>query len=191
MIIARSVNSRAIAVAAASLITAGCATTQAAGFRAMTAAEHETAGSAGGSADDAAAHLAAAKGLRRAERIACLEVPDVQRDAGPLARKDEITGVEALQERPNTKAAPRPVGVAGYLRATPGMTEQWIGRVIECHLAHRAVVGTRVAEQACPLSAEEARIDVSSTDTGFRVSITSKDVTVARSLIDGCHALVD
>jgi hypothetical protein len=191
MITATSVNSRAIAVAAASLIAAGCATTQTAAFRAMTAEEHETAGSVGGSADDAAAHLAAARGLRRAEQVACFEVPDVQRDAGPFARKDQIVGVEPLQGRPNTKAAQRPVGVAVYLRATPGMTEQWIGRVIECHLAHRAVVGTRVAEQACPLATEEAQIDVSSTDTGFRVSITSKDVTVARSLIDRCHALVD
>jgi hypothetical protein len=191
MIIAGSVC-RAIRIAVASLVTAGCATTQTAAFHRMTAEDHERAGSVGArDAEDALAHMAAAHDLRRAEQAACFEVPDAERDAGPFARREQIAGVEVLRERANTKAAVQPVGVAIYLRTAPGMTEQWIGRVIECHLAHQAVVGTRLAEQACPLSVEDARIGLSSTPTGFRVSITSKDVTVARSLIDRCHALVD
>jgi len=180
-----------IAIAVTSLVVAGCATTQTAAFRRMSADDHERAGSVAADPDDAAAHLAAAKDLRRAEQAACYEVPDRERDAGPFARREQIAAVETLRERVNTKAPLLPVGVAVYIRATPGMTEQWVGRVIECHLAHRAVVGTRVAEQACPLSIDDARVDLSSTHTGFRVSITSKDLSVARSVIDRCHALVN
>jgi hypothetical protein len=190
MIIPTSVN-KAIAIAAASLVAAGCATTQTAAFRRMSAEDHEKVGSSTVDSEEAVAHQTAAKDMRRAEQAACFEVPDGERDAGPFARRDQIVAVEVLRERLFPKAPPQKVGVAVYLRASPGMTEQWIGRVIECHLAHRAVVGARVAEQACPLSLEEARVGVSSTFAGFRVAITSKDLAVARSLIERCSALAN
>jgi hypothetical protein len=189
MIIARSFGT-AITIAIASLLGAGCAT-QTAAFRHMSAEDHERVGAAGGDAADAADHLTAAKDLRRAEEAACFEVPDAERDAGPFARRERIATVEVVRDRLFPKMPEQPVGVAVTIRAAPGLTEQWVGRVIQCHLAHRAVVGARLAEQACPLSADGTRVDLSATHTGFRVTITSKDAAVARSVIARCSALAD
>jgi hypothetical protein len=124
------------------------------------------------------------------ERAACAEVPDADRDEGPFARRERIVGVEELREKTYPKAPPQPVGVAVYVRAAPGVTEQWVGRVIECHLAHRAVVGDRIADRDSPLFAEDAKIRVSSTPTAFRVAITSLDLDVARSVIEKGNRLV-
>ncbi len=165
-----------------SLLVGGCATETAA-FRGMTAVDHERA--AGGQGPDgatAAEHAAAAKRLRDAELAACAEVPDADRDQGPFARRERITGVEEVRDRVYAKGMKQPFGVVVYLRATPGVTEQWVRRVTECHLAHHAVVGWNDSERVSPLS-EDARIAVSTTGTGFRVSITSPDVDVARSVI--------
>ncbi len=177
-------------MALASFVSAGCAT-QTAAFRHMSAEDHERVGAAGGDAAEPSDHLAAAEGLRRAERAACYEVPDAERDAGPFAHRDQIAGVEVVRERLYPKAPPQAIGVVVTLRATRGETEQWLGRVIECHMAHRAVVGARMAQQTCPLAVDDARVGLSSTPTGFRVAITSKDLSVARSVIDSCRGLVD
>jgi hypothetical protein len=159
----------------------------------MSAADHERAASGTTDPTEAAEHKAAATDLRRAEQFACADVPDADRSGGPFTHRDWIAGVEVVRERffPKAQAPLQPAGVAVYLRATPGITEQWIGRVIECHLAHRLVVGDGVAEQTCPLTLDDTRVGVSSTPTGFRVAVTSKDITVARSLIDRCQALLN
>jgi hypothetical protein len=125
-----------------------------------------------------------------AEQAACAEVPDADRDQGPFARRDRIVRVEELQERANTKVAPHPVGAAVYVRAAPGMTEQWLGRVIECHLAHRATLGGLAADRDSSPFAEDSRVSVSSTPTAFRVAITSSDLDTARSVIARAERLV-
>jgi hypothetical protein len=63
------------------------------------------------------------------------------------------------------------------------MTEQWLGRVIECHLAHRATLGDAAADRASSPFADDTQVLVSSTPTSFRVAITSTDVDTARSVI--------
>jgi hypothetical protein len=124
------------------------------------------------------------------EKAACAEVSDAERDEGPFARRDRIVGVEELREKTYPKAPPQPVGVAVYVRAAPGVTEQWVGRVIDCHLAHRALVGDRLPDRDSPLFAENATIHVSSTPTAFRVAIRSLDLDVARSVIEKGNRLV-
>jgi hypothetical protein len=183
--------SKAMAMALASIAAVGCASTQTAAFQHMSAEDHERAGSAAAGSPLAAHHLAAARDLRRSEQAACLGVPDADRDSGPFARRDQIAGVQVLRDRLFPKAPEQPVGVAVYLRAAPGMSEEWIGRVIECNLAHQAVVGARTAEQTCPLTVDNSRIELSSTRDGYRVAITSKDGAVARSLIERCASLSD
>jgi hypothetical protein len=69
------------------------------------------------------------------------------------------------------------------------MTEQWIGRVIQCHLAHHAVVGTTAVNEWCPLLVDKTKIAVSSTPVGFRVQITSADIASARAVIAKGQAL--
>jgi hypothetical protein len=126
----------------------------------------------------------------RAETIACAEVPDVDRDQGPFGRRDRIERVEEVRERTFPKAPPQLVGAAVYVRATPGVTEQWLGRVVECHLAHRAALGGLASDAATSPFAEDARVSVSSTPTSFRVAITSPDLEVARSVVAKAERLV-
>ena len=156
----------------------------------MSAVDHEQAARSSADATGAspADHLAAAQQLRDEERSACAAVPDADRDRGPLARRDRITAVEEIRDHTFPKAPLQPFGVAVYLAAEPGLTEQWVGRVVSCYVAHRAVVGGGAQES--PLLAPGARIHVSSTSVGFRISITSPDIDVARQVIRETHALV-
>jgi hypothetical protein len=126
----------------------------------------------------------------RPESVACAEVPDLDRDQGPFARRDRIERVEELRERTFPMAPPQLVGAAVYVRATPGVTEQWLGRVVECHLAHRAAQGGLASDAATSPFAEDARVSVSSTSTSFRVAITSPDIEVARSVAAKAERLV-
>ncbi|HLK35799.1 MAG TPA: hypothetical protein VKU41_03530, partial [Polyangiaceae bacterium] len=115
-----------------------CAT-QGDAFRHMSAEAHEQVANQATSGGDLGAtpndHLMAAARLRAAELSACAGVPESDRDEGPLARRNQIEDVETLHDRIHTKAMLQPSGVAVYLRATPGLTEQWLGRVLLCHLA--------------------------------------------------------
>ncbi|HZU84562.1 MAG TPA: hypothetical protein VE987_16650 [Polyangiaceae bacterium] len=183
----RKISARGPIAVTACVIAAGCAQNQA--FRGMSAAEHDRAAAADPSS--ASEHLAAAAELRRAEQVACAGVPESDREGGPFAHRDWITGVGVVRERLFPKAPEQVTGVNVYLRAAPGVTQQWVGRVIECHRAHGAVVGEQVAASGCPLSLDGAQVGLSSTFSGFRVSITSKDITVAREVIDRCQGLVN
>src|SRR5262249_33672894 len=80
---------------------------------------------------------AATKTALESERAACAEVPEADRAAGPFARRDRITRVETLLQSVSPKAPAPLAGAAIYVRATPGMTEQWMARIIQCYGAHR------------------------------------------------------
>jgi hypothetical protein len=168
----------------------GCAATESEGFRRMAAVDHERAAASG--ADDLGAtpaeHLEAARRLRGAERFACAEVPDRDRDEGLLAMRNRIVAIEAVRDKVFPKAPPQLVGVRIDVRATPGVTEQWIGRIIDCHVAHYAVVGAASAPPS-PLLVQGTEIRVSSTSDGFRVSVTSKYSDVAREVLNAGRAL--
>jgi len=168
----------------------GCASTQTAQFRQMSAADHDRVGSSlPADAPAASEHLNAARELRDAERQACADVSTADRDAGPFANRDRIERVEVLRDRTWAKGMIQPIGVAVDLRAEPGITEQWLSRVLECHLAHQAVLG-RAAFDWSPLSQYGAHVAVGSTATGFRVTITTSDIDIARSVIAKSEALV-
>jgi hypothetical protein len=181
MIANKSVGA-ALAAAVAFVAAAGCGT-QSSEFRAMSAADHEAAARATTDSTLAQEHVDAANRLRSDELAACYGVPDTDRDLGPFARTDGVTGVEVVRDRGVfPKAAPVPVGVSVYLRAEPGVTEQWLGRVVACHMAHLAVVGQ--GPRPSPLGVRRADVTVSSTPNGFRVTITSHNSEIARSVVD-------
>jgi hypothetical protein len=122
------------------------------------------------------------------ERAACAEISDSDRDGGPFARRDRVVRVEPLLQTVSPKAPAPPAGVAIYLRATPGVTEQWVGRLVECHVAHHvALAATGGGDD--PLAVEDARVAVSSTATEFRVAITSPNVERARRILRAGSAL--
>ncbi len=179
--IATKSSGAALVVALASA-AAGCAS-QSASFRQMSAADHDAAARTAPDATVAEEHTEAATRLRADERSACYGVSDADRDMGPLSRVDSVTGVEVLRDHGVFPKGPlEPVGVAVYLRAESGMTQQWLGRVVACHMAHLAVVGPE--PRPSPLSVPNAEVTVSSTQVGFRVTITSHDRDAARSVVE-------
>jgi hypothetical protein len=171
----------------ASVATMGCAS-QSDAFRQMSAAEHESV--ARTDPAEAPQHLEAARVLRDEEKVACYGVPDLDRVQGPLATPDRIAGIQVVRDHGEFPKAPlKPVGVAIDVRAEPGMTQQWLGRLVACHMAHVAVAGTD--PQPSPLSVPNAQVSVSSTSVGFRVTVTSKDRDIARSVVDKGQQLAD
>ncbi len=166
----------------ASIAAIGCAS-QSDAFRQMSAADHERAASSTADAAQAQEHLEAANRLRNEERAACDGVPDADRVGGPFAQPLSVTNVDVIRDRVLLpKGLPQPVGVAVYIKAEPGMTQQWLGRITACHVAHVATIGR--AERPSPLSVANTQVAVSSTSVGFRITITSKDSGTARAVID-------
>jgi hypothetical protein len=179
-----------VPVAAASVLVVACATTQSTAFRHMSAADHDTASRALQSDPEAAEkHAAAAKRLRDAEQAACVGVPEAERLQGPFAHPERITSETVVRERLFPKGMLQPVGITIYLRAEPSVTEQWLGRITECNLAHYAVVGWPESDKS-PLSVPDATVTVSSTGDGFRVTLTSKDSDIAHFLMSKGQGLV-
>jgi hypothetical protein len=176
-----------IVVLAALAWTAGCGT-QSAAFRQMSAADHETASRTESDPTAAQEHLDAARKLRSDEQSACYNVPDADRLAGPLTA-DRVSSVEVIRDHGVfPKGQLVPVGVRVYLLAEPGLTQEWLGRVVACHMAHIAVSG----EQAhlSPLSVPGSSVSVSPTGTGFEVTVMSKNTEVARAIVQKGVALV-
>jgi hypothetical protein len=166
----------------ASVAAVGCAS-QSDAFRQMSAADHERAATSSADAALAQEHLDAANRLRNDERVACEGVPDADRLGGPFAQPQNVTAVDVVRDRVLLpKGFMQPVGVAVYIKAEPGMTQQWLGRIIACNVAHVAAMGG--ADRPSPLSVANTQVAVSSTSVGFRVTVTSKDASVARSVID-------
>jgi hypothetical protein len=179
MVIQKSVK-MAIAIGLGCFTPACAAQSQA--FQHMSATEHEAAAQAAPEPALAAEHADAAKQLRDQESAACYGISESDRDRGPLARADEITGIQIVKDRGIFPKGPlEPVGVSLYLRAEPGVTEQWLGRVVACHVAHVAVVGHD--RYPGPLEVPGAQASVSSTGVGFRVTITSHDRDAVRSVV--------
>jgi hypothetical protein len=171
-----------VPLAVASLAVAGCGT-QSAAFRQMSAADHDAEARAlQGDPVAAADHVAAAQTLREREQAACVNVPEAERIDGPLAHPDRIVRMTVIRDRLWPKGMLQPVGIALYVRADPGMSEQLFYRMTECHLAHYAVVGRPEGDQS-PLGVKDAKVSVSATSDGYRVAITSRDTDAEHELV--------
>lgn len=136
----------------------------------------------------AADHRAASAALRGAEAGACIGISPADRDTSPFDRIEDIAGVEPLTEAiSQTKGSiqQRAVGAIVTFRARPGMTAEWLQRVVDCHLARNAALGHVVPEMPnCPLVPKGAAARVTSTANGFAVAIRTDDLTVAREVLD-------
>lgn len=133
----------------------------------------------------AADHRAASAALRDAEARACGEIADEDRDTSPFDRADDIAAVEPLKEEARRKEpVPRTIGAIVTFRARPGMTAEWLQRVVDCHLARNAALGHIVPEMPnCPLVPKGVTARVSSIGNGFAVAIRADDLAVASEVL--------
>ncbi len=160
-----------VALASGSALVAGCAS--------QPLARYATAGVV---QTDAAESTDSAKQLASEEREACYQVPEADRVNGPFT-SDCVLGVEVVRDHGVfPKGALVPVGVSVYLRAEPGLTQEWLGRIVACNMAHMAATGP--SSHPSPLAVRGSDVTVYSTGTGFRVTVTSKNSDVARSIVE-------
>lgn len=140
----------------------------------------------------AADHRAASQALRDAEASACAGLSEQDRDMSPFAHREDIAGVAALESKSSLKpAVTRREGAIVTFRATPGLTAQWLQRIVTCHLARSAAMGHVMPEMPyCPLVPKDVSASVTATDTGFAVAIRSDDPEVAREIFKRAEALV-
>jgi hypothetical protein len=143
----------------------------------------------------AADHRAAAQALGDAEGSACAGVPDVDRDMSPFDHREDISGV-APYKVPTPGAAgvkqqaTKLQGAVVTFRAVPGMTAEWLQRVVDCHVARNAAMGFNMPEMAiCPLAVKGAKGKVASTGNGFAVTVESDDSSSAQEILRRSQAL--
>lgn len=141
----------------------------------------------------AADHRAASQALRDAEARACVGIPDADRDESPFDHREDIASVTELYSPLSGGKNPtrRFEGATVVFRAVPGMTAQWLQRVIDCHLARNAALGHEVPEMAyCPLVPKGVTASVTPTQSGFAVALKSDDMDVAREVLRRAKSLV-
>lgn len=140
----------------------------------------------------AADHRAASQALRDAEARVCVGISESDRDMSPFDHREDIASVEPLTVNVSSGKGQyaRTEGVVVTLRAVPGMTAQWLQRLVDCHLARNAALGHDVPEMAyCPLVPKGATARVSGTDAGFAVVIRSDDSQTAQEILRRGRAL--
>jgi hypothetical protein len=137
----------------------------------------------------AAEHRAASAALGDTEARECVGIDPDDRDISPFERIEDVASVAPLTEPSDTggtvKVAPqRAVGATVTFRAVPGMTREWLQRVVDCHLARNAALGHDVPEMPnCPLVPKGTEARVTSTGSGFAAAIRSQDGASARDIL--------
>lgn len=136
----------------------------------------------------AADHRAASVALRDAEARACTGIAAADRDMSPFAHKGDIVSVAPLvlpevDARAKTPAE-RLLGASIKFRAVPGLSAEWLQRVIDCHLARNAALGHAVPDMPdCPLVPAGVQARVSAAGDGFEVAVRANHPTVAREVV--------
>lgn len=133
-----------------------------------------------------------------APRATAAEVPDVcagisveQARATLAAMGKDVDGVDVVREESTAKPfALRTVGADIHIRAEPGWTTPWLGRVVACH-AMSEVAGAPCTGAECPLDLAGVTTGVSATGTGFTLAIRSDDYDVAREIVRRSQRLLD
>jgi hypothetical protein len=140
----------------------------------------------------AADHRAASQALRDAEARACVGLSDEDRDVSPFAHREDIASVEPSYEGSSSKLGPRSrlVGAVITFRAVPGMTAEWLQRLVDCHLARNAALGHVVPEMAyCPLVPKDVTATVTGSGAGFAVTVRSDDSATADEVLRRARTL--
>lgn len=133
----------------------------------------------------AAEHRAASEALRAAEASACVGLADADRDTSPFERAADIASVAALTDPSGPKGGtPVTMGAVVTFRAVPGMTAEWLQRIVDCHLARNAALGHEAPNMPdCPLVPKGATATVSSTGAGFAVAVRAQDPATGAEIL--------
>jgi hypothetical protein len=140
----------------------------------------------------AAKHRAAAAALTDAEKRACAGISDDDRDISPFHHREDIQAVSVLKEPVNAgkSSTHKEVGATVVFRAVPGMTAEWLQRVVDCHLTRAAAVGHDMPEMSyCPLMPKGVKAKVTSAGNGFAVNLSADDAATIAEIKKRAQAL--
>ncbi len=135
----------------------------------------------------AAQHRAASQALVDAETRECAGLSEEDRDTSPFAHGADIQSVSQFREETKAggkgPATTRDAGATIVIRAVPGLTAEWLQRVVDCHLARNAAVGHDMPEMAeCPLVPNGAQAKVRSVGDGFAVDVRADEPKAAAEI---------
>ena len=137
-------------------------------------------------------HRAAAAALTDAEARACSGLPEDDRDISPFYHREDIASVSPYNEtvKAGKGSSQKEVGVTVVFRAVPGLTAEWLQRVVDCHVARAAAVGHQMPEMDyCPLVPNGAKAKVASAGNGFAVNVFAEDPTTIAEIKKRASAL--
>lgn len=125
--------------------------------------------------------------MRATEARACATLSADDRAIGPFEHAAEIAGVAPLVRKLDVRTAgsrERQLGAVVTFRAVPGLSVEWLQRLVDCHLARNAALGNDQREMPDdPLALRGTQAHVTSAGTGFAVEITSDDADTAREIL--------
>lgn len=140
-------------------------------------------------AELAARHRAASQELRGVEARTCNNISAGDRDMSPFYHREDIVSVEPSTERTG-RYGRRVVGAEVVFAALPGMTSEWLQRVVDCHLARNAVLGDDDKTMSyCPLAVPHTTAVVHSVGNGFAVDIRAIDDRSVKDVVSRAEAL--
>jgi hypothetical protein len=140
----------------------------------------------------AAKHRAAAAALTDAEKGACGGISDDDRDISPFHHREDIQSVSVLTETVKTGkgSTKKEVGATVVFRAVPGMSAEWLQRVVDCHLARASAAGHDMPEMSyCPLMPKGVKAKVTSAGNGFAVNVSADDAATVAEIKKRAQAL--
>ena len=141
----------------------------------------------------AADHRAASQALRDAEAAACTGLSESDRDTSPLQRPGDIVAVQELRAPSGSYRAAGLTRISGAkvtIRAVPGLTKEYLQRLVSCHLARNSSMGHAMAEMAtCPLGVKGATATVEGEGGAFVVRGTSEEDASATEIVKRARTL--
>lgn len=104
----------------------------------------------------------------------CANVPEAEQVHPSFLRAEEIEVVRpAMGERRLIKEwVPEIRGAELVVRAEPGMTKQWVARLVRCHMASQ---GSHSRDDDSPFFIDEATVSFAEEETGFVIRIVGRN----------------
>lgn len=126
-------------------------------------------------------HRASSNALRDAEARACQSIPDAERDTSPFFHVEDIVSIEHIpvDVGQNVLSGRRVV-----FRALPGMTKEWLQRLMDCHVARNAAFGYGHGHDLayCPLAVKAVTARVTDHPLGWSIDLRPDSQEAAHEL---------
>ena len=144
--------------------------------------------------ESAAAQRSAARAIEERAQSMCAGVPEDERQRPSPFRAASLEGTRPLlAERRLIKTTIQELrGAELFVRPTPGLTKQWIARIVRCHLAWLDTVGPSASDWfEDPLKVGVPEIHVDETETDFVVVIRGQDKTEGEEILRRARLLAE